>query len=61
MTPHLPTRPDATHDRPPPSSQEALSCTHVAYVIDGGVKMEERALRDADWVATSTVAIEAEP
>ena len=46
-----------SHDRP---FCEALSATHVAYVIDGGVKMEERPLRDSDWVATSTVAIEDE-
>ena len=46
-----------SHDRP---FCEALSATHVAYVIDGGVQMEERALRDSDWVATSTVAIEEE-
>ena len=46
-----------SHDRP---FCEALSATHVAYVIDGGVQIEERTLRDSDWVAATTVALEDE-
>ena len=35
-----------SHDR---SFCEAVRATHVAYVSNGGVEMQERSLRDSDW------------
>ena len=35
-----------SHDR---AFCEALACTHVAYVANGKISVQERSLRESDW------------